>query len=107
MERIIRTDRRYPLGDYKYITLEDVISGIPDEFVLHPEFTGTVRFMQLVSFEIAYRRYIKLVDSIPYKLGVDEAIKALEDIRMEELEKLKIFMNGQSLVDNDQPQSED
>lgn len=106
MERILRTDRRYPLGDYKYITLEDVISGIPEEFAINPELAGVLQFMQLVGFEIAYRRYIKLVDSIPYSLGVDEAVEALETFKMEELKKLKDILNGQSLS-NDQPQIEE
>ena len=103
MERILRTNRRYPLGDFKYITLEDVISEIPDNLALNSEFAGTLQFIQLVGFEIAYRRYIRLINDLPYTVGVDEAIETLETLKTEEMEKIKGFLNGQSL-DNDQPQ---
>lgn len=101
MKGTIKTDRRYTLGEYKYTTLEDEISEIPDKLILDPQFTSLVRYLQLVGFEIAYRKYIKLVSIYPHTAeGLDRAIEELEAIREGELKKLKLIINGSSVEDS-------
>lgn len=100
MKGTVRTDRRYMLGDYKYTTMEDVIDGIDERLMLKPEFTAQVRFLQMVGFEIAYRKYIKLMSEHPHTLAdLDKALLALEELRDAEIKKLKIIMNGKSIED--------
>jgi hypothetical protein len=100
MKGTIKTDRRYTLGEYKYTTMEDEIGDIPDKLLLDPKFSSMVRFLQLVGFEIAYRKYIKLVSTYPHTAeGLDKAIKELEAIREGELKKLKLIINGKSIED--------
>jgi hypothetical protein len=97
MERKIRADRRYPLGDYRYVTLEDEISGVPAELMMKPEVVGKLRYLQLVSFEIAYRKYQQLILDVPYnkgKMDLEAAIAKLEEIRHDEFEKLAEVLNG-------------
>jgi replication fork clamp-binding protein CrfC len=109
MKGTIKTDRRYTLGEYKYTTLEDEIGDIPEKLMLDPSFTSLVRYLQLIGFEIAYRKYIKLVSTYPHTAeGMEKAIKELEKLRDSELKKLKIIMNGTSIKDdniNDTPLS--
>ncbi len=97
MNGIIKTDRRYTLGEYKYATFEDVIGDVPGSLALNPEFTSAVRYLQLVGFEIAYRKYIKLASTVPPNMDMDKALEQLEKIREDELKKLKIIMNGVSI----------
>ncbi len=100
MKGTIKTDRRYTLGEYKYTTMEDEISELPEKLMLDPQFTSMVRYLQLVGFEIAYRKYIKLVSTYPHTAeGLDKAIKELEAIRDGELKKLKLIINGKSIED--------
>lgn len=97
MNGIIKTDRRYTLGEYKYSTMEDIIGDVPGTLMLNPEFTSAVRYLQLVGFEIAYRKYIKLASTVPPNMDLDKALEQLEKIREEELKKLKVILNGTSL----------
>jgi len=97
MNGTIRTDRRYTLGEYKYATMEDIIGDIPEKLMLNPEFTASVRYLQLVGFEIAYRKYVKLASTVPPQMNLDEALMELEKIRESELRKLKVIMNGVSI----------
>lgn len=100
MKGTIKTDRRYTLGEYKYTTMEDEIGDISEKLMLDPQFTSTIRFLQLVGFEIAYRKYIKLVSTYPHTAeGLDKAIKELEAIREGELKRLKLIINGKSIED--------
>jgi len=97
MNGTIKTDRRYTLGEYKYATLEDIIGDVPGTLMLNPEFTSSVIYLQLVGFEIAYRKYIKLASIVPQNMDLDKALEQLEKIREEELKKLKVIMNGVSI----------
>jgi hypothetical protein len=96
MNKTIRTDRRYPLGDYRYVTFEDVLE-VDGDLALNADFVSSFRYLQLVSFELAYRQYVKLVDALPYKMNIDEAIKALDKLREHEIKKLKDIINGRPL----------
>lgn len=88
------------LGDYKYTTMEDVIDNIDERLMLKPEFTSQVRFLQLLGFEIAYRRYIQLMSKYPHNAkDLDTALQTLEELRDAEIKKLKIIMNGKVVED--------
>jgi hypothetical protein len=77
--------------------MEDVIGDIPEKLMLNPELTSEVRFLQLIGFEIAYRKYIKLASTIPPTMDLDKALIELEKLRESELKKLKIILNGYSI----------
>lgn len=94
MNGSIKTDRRYTLGEYKYTTMEDIIEDIPKELYLNTTFTSTVRFLQLLSFEIAYRKYVELVSKYPHTMDLSKAIEQLEELRDKELTALKVIING-------------
>ncbi len=97
MERQIRTKRLYWLGDYRNIEFEDNIEGIgiddPD-VILNENFVSNIRYLQLVTIELAYRRYANLVTKYPHSMAFDEAIKALEEEREAALITIKESLNG-------------
>jgi len=101
MNRSIKMDRRYTLGDYKYITLEDEVTDIPQDLAFSSDFVSSVRFLQLLSFEIAYRKYIQLVAKYPHSMDIEKAVAALEQLRDEEISKLRIVLNGQPQDDGE------
>ena len=92
----IRTDRRYTLGEYKHMTLEDEITINSSDNVFDAEFNARVRLLQLVTFEIVYRKYALLISKFPHSMDLEHAVEALEEIREEELLKLKAITNGKS-----------
>lgn len=63
MRSKIATERLYSLGNYSNIKFSSEISELPDEAVLNPEVIPTLRFLQLIDCELAYNRYIELVES--------------------------------------------
>lgn len=106
MNRRLRVDRRYPLGQFRYITLEDEITDIPEDLVFNVGYVSKVRFLQIVGIELAYRKYKMLIEKAGYDLPLEEAIEALEELQHKELATLKEFTNGKPL-DNGEPQNEE
>jgi hypothetical protein len=89
MARQIKIDRRYSLGDYKYITLFDEID-VDDTLMYNQDVIDKLRFLQILSMEVAYRKYLKLVLEHPHtSKDIEEGIKALEEIQVRELNTLK------------------
>jgi len=89
MARQIKVDRRYSLGDYKYITLFDEIE-IGNELMLDQNLVNKVRFVQILSMEVAYRKYLKLILEYPHTAkDIEAGIKALEEMQTQELNSLK------------------
>jgi len=77
------------------MTLEDSIDEIPNELAFNGDFVNTIRYIQLIGFEIAYRRYTKLMLKYPHTLDkVDVVLDELEKIKQDELEKLHVIING-------------
>lgn len=97
MNRSLRMDRRYYLGEYRWITLEDEIDDIPKDLVFNVDFITKARYLQLISTELAYRKYKVLVSNVGYGVDLEESIRVLEDIQREELKTLKDFINGEPL----------
>lgn len=93
MKRTITTDRLYSLGDYRNIRFIDVIDEIPDKLLLNKDYMGAVKFLQLISIEVAFRHYLKLMEEHPISTE-QAAIEALETIRQTTIESIKAITNG-------------
>lgn len=98
MDGKISIDRRYTLGDYKYMTLEDSIGGIPAKLMLNPKFLSSARVLQLISFEMVYARYM-LIKDVLLKKSPEETLEILERMKDKELESLHKIINGTSLAE--------
>lgn len=94
MKREIGTERLYSLGDFKNIKFMDIIVDVPQEFVVNSDMVNEVRFLQLVSIELAFRRYMKLMEEVPLAWG-QKSIEALEKIRQDTIKTItSILENG-------------
>lgn len=111
MKGNIKTDRRYTLGDYRFATFEDELEEIPAKLMLNPKFVNSVRFLQLLSFETTYAKYIKTKTYIDSIKDIDKILEVLENMKETELETLHNILNGTSLEETippeDTPQLED
>lgn len=89
MSRQMKVDRRYTLGEYKYITLYDEIE-VDDLVMFDQNLLNKIRFIQILSLEVAYRKYLKLILEYPHtSKDIEAGIKALEEIQIQELNSLK------------------
>lgn len=95
MNRQIATKRLYSLGDYKNITFDDVITDVPTDLMFDQKLVGQIKFLQLVSVELAYRRYMDLASKVPYNMAPEEAIDILENMKHELITDIQKIVNGQ------------
>jgi hypothetical protein len=98
MDRSITTKRLYATGQYQNITIEDTISDVPEEFALDRKFMNLLRALQLVEMEFTYNKYIKLMEKTK-SLPIDEALSELETIKINTLDDIKTYLQGEKTDD--------
>jgi hypothetical protein len=80
MERTLKLERLYPLGQYTNIKFADEIISLPDETIFNVELESKIRYLQMLEVEIAYRDYIKLMKVAETK-SAEEVAQFLEEQR--------------------------
>lgn len=93
MNREIGIKRLYSLGDYKNITFDDVITEVPDEIMFDVELVGQIKYLQLLSMEVAFRRYLKIMEEFPLS-AEGRGVEELEKIRQDTIKSIKTLLNG-------------
>ncbi len=93
MKREIGTERLYSLGDFKNIKFMDIIVDVPDELALENGLVAEIKFLQLVSIELAFRRYMRLMEEVPLAWG-QKSIEALEQIRQDTINTITSLMKN-------------
>ena len=88
MERTLRVKRLYSLGDYRNIEFEDVLYEIPEKLATNETVLEFMRTLQSINVELAFRKYIELVQIVPHDMANDKAQEALNQMRAEVSEKL-------------------
>ena len=93
MERQIGIKRLYSLGDFRNITFDDVISNVPSELLFDATLVGQIKFLQLISIELAFRRYLNMMEKFPLTTE-QRSIEALEQIRQKTVDSIQEIING-------------
>ena len=93
MERQIGIKRLYALGDYKNITFDDNIVDVPSELMFDVELVGQIKYLQLLSVEVAFRRYLKVMEKIPLS-AEGRGVEELEKMRQNTIKSIKTLING-------------
>lgn len=93
MNREIGVKRLYALGDYKNITFDDIIVEVPEELMFDVELVGQIKYLQLLSVEVAFRRYLKIMEKIPLS-AEGRGVEELEKIRQDTIKSIKTLLNG-------------
>lgn len=96
MNRSVTTKRLYATGQYQNITIEDSISDVPEHLALDRGFMNLLRALQLVEMEYAYKKYIKLMERTQ-SLPIDEALTDLETIKINTLDEIKTYLEGEQI----------
>lgn len=98
MNRQIGVKRLYSLGDYKNITFDDIMTEVPEQLAFDAELVSQIKFLQLISIEEAFRKYIRLMEKYPLT-GEDHMIDALEKLRQDTIKSIQsILPNGHTEV---------
>jgi hypothetical protein len=91
MNRSLKSERLYPLGNYTNIKFVDEINNLPEGATFNEEILNKIRYLQMIDFELAYRTYIRLYEKVQ-TLKIEEAVKLLEEEKTQTLQEIdKIF----------------
>lgn len=88
MNRSIRYERLFPMGQYVNVKFTDEINDLPEEVVFNEELMEKLRYLQMVDVEIAYRLYLKLYEKSK-TLDLEEMARTLEFLESEKAETIK------------------
>lgn len=96
MNRSLKVERIYSLGDYKNIKVTDDINELPEEIVLNDKAVGLIRMMQLLQTEKVYQKYVNLGGILKGKTQ-EEIFEMIDELEIDTMTKLKeIFKNGKT-----------
>lgn len=70
MERNLKVERLYFLGDYKNIKFANELLNIPDEVATNVRLTELLFTSQFIACEIAYRNYVNMLEEMNEKYGM-------------------------------------
>ncbi len=94
MNRSLKVERIYSLGDYKNIKVTDDINELPENIVLSDKAVGLIRMMQLLQTEKVYQKYTSLGGLFKGKTQ-EEVFEIIAELETDTMSKLKeIFKNG-------------
>ena len=102
--RTLETERRYTLKDYEHIMVKDILE-LQEDTALDSETVELVRYLQLLSIEKTYRKYILLREELSKKFpGVTSSLDVvayIEELQSDTLDQItKLFKNGDVKDDN-------
>jgi hypothetical protein len=89
MNRSLKVDRLYNLGDFKHLQLIDEITDIPD--ALNQEKIEKISYLQLLTVEITFKKYAELAKKAN-TFKEEEVLKFLEEERSRTIEEIKTLI---------------
>ena len=97
MNRALKVDRLYNLGDYRNIHITDEITDLPEEYVTDSKVIELLRFMQLLETEKTFQKYLVLLKTHSAGKTAEESVGLLEQLQSDTMNELaKIIKNGNS-----------
>jgi hypothetical protein len=95
MERSIKLERLFSLGNYKNIRLDDGVDNIPQNMWTNKEVMENLNFLIMLSIELSFRRYLKLSEKIQ-DMKLEESIEYLDKVKSDTYELIKKLTNGET-----------
>lgn len=96
MKKQVSVERIYNLGDYshiKFYTTTELDQDISPEFM--SEIVNSLTLLQLIDTELAFRKYLMLLNTVPLTSSPKDAVDLLEDIREESLAQVAAILKGE------------
>lgn len=88
MNRSIKYERLFPMGQYVNVKFSDEITDLPEAVCLNEDLMGKIRYLQMVDVEISYRVYLKLYEKAK-TLDLEELAKSMEFLETEKQETIR------------------
>lgn len=95
VNRQVGVRRLYSLGDFKNVTFDDVYTDVPTDLAFDPDLVGQIKFLQVVSIEIAFRKYLNIMEKYPLT-GEQRMVEALEQLRQDTINSIQEIINGKT-----------
>jgi hypothetical protein len=92
MNRTLKTERLYPLGDYKNIKFVDEVVDIPEKVCLDENLMSHLRYLQMIDMEMTFRQYLRLIEKVG-TVHLEEAVKILENEHTVTLKEIKTILS--------------
>jgi hypothetical protein len=96
INRNLRVERTYALGNYINIKFTDEINNLPEKFITDPKALDTIRYLQFIQTELNYRRYIILANNLQI-MEKEQAIEELEKLRTDTINDIKTLLTNGDL----------
>jgi hypothetical protein len=97
MNRNLRIERLYTLGEYRNIKICDELVGITNELALRKEVIDLLQFLLMVQTDSGFLKYKQLVEETAKKPSMEDMIAYLDDIREQTLSDInKLLKNGET-----------
>ena len=93
MNRSLRIERVYSLGDYRSIRFSDDILDLPEEVVFNQPLVDKIRLLQLINVEINFRQYKDLISKVN-TYSEEEALAFLEEQKINTLDEIKDILES-------------
>jgi hypothetical protein len=95
VERSIKLERLFSLGNYKNIRLDDGIDNIPQNMWTNKEVMENLTYLVMLSIELSFRRYLKLSEHIQ-DMSIEDQITYLDKVKSDTYELIKQLTNGET-----------
>lgn len=95
MERSIKIERLFSLGNYKNIRLDDGVDNIPQNMWTNKEVMENLTYLVMLSIELSFRRYLKLSEKIQ-DMSLEDSITYLDKVKTDTYELIKQLTNGET-----------
>jgi len=89
MHRTVKMERMFSFGDFKHLKVFDDIVEIPD--ALNQRLVEEIEYLQLVTIEIAFKRYANLAKKAN-TLKEEDVLKFLEEERDRTFTEIKSIL---------------
>jgi hypothetical protein len=95
MQRNLRIERLFTLGDYKNIKVYDEIEDIPEELLTNKEVIDSLYLLMLLNVDRVYAKYKTLIEHTSKYTNLDDIIIELDNLREAILSNLnELLING-------------
>jgi hypothetical protein len=88
VNRSLKVERLYSLGDYKNIKFIDEINDLPEEVIFNDGVVSKIRYLQLISLELNIRKYMELMRAVQ-TVPLEEQLQYLEEQKVNTLDEIK------------------
>jgi hypothetical protein len=82
MNRSIRYERLFPMGQYVNVKFVDEVNDLPEAICMNEDLMNKIRYLQMVDVELSYRIYLKLYEKSK-TLDIEELAKSMEFLETE------------------------